>query len=132
MPPINHQHSAIRRDQMADNSVLQDLSRPFSLGYPPSMPLKQRRAVYEGQVHAFLEASEIVDMEEDVLDDILHGFDDFDHETSGDRVAGEQSFILGQKLDRDTAGDVQLLLPYGFYVYFGLHGIATHITVDHG
>jgi hypothetical protein len=130
LPALPHQRSVIQRDQMADNnSVFQDLLRPFSLRYPPSMPLKQCRAVYEGQVHAFFEASEIVDMEEDVLDDILDGFDDFDHETSSNDVTDEQSFTPGKKLDRDTAGHVQLLLPYGFYVYFGPHGIATHITV---
>jgi hypothetical protein len=121
----------INFDQMADDSVLQDPLMPFSLRYPSDMSSKQRRAIYEGQVHAFLEASEIVDMEEDVLDDILDGFDDFNHEL-GDDVADEQSFIPGKILNRDPAGNIQLLLPYGFYVYFGPQGITTRPTIDHG
>jgi hypothetical protein len=107
---------------MTDNPILQDSQRPLSLRYPSSLSSKQRQAVYQGQVRAFLEASEIVEMEEDVLDDILDGFDDFDHDAS-DCVAGEQSFIPVRKLDRDAAGNIELPLPHGFYVYFGPQGM---------
>jgi hypothetical protein len=108
--------------QMTDNPIFQDFQRPFSLHYPSSLSLKQRNAVYQGQVRAFLEASEIVEMEEEVLDDILDGSDSFDHET-GDCVAGEQLFIPVRKLGRDGAGNTELPLPHGFYVYFGPQGM---------
>lgn len=107
---------------MTDNPILQDFQRPFSLTYSSSLSLKQRHAVYQGQVRAFLEASEIVEMEEEVLDDILDGSDSFDHETD-DCVAGEQLFIPVRKLDRDAAGGIELPLPHGFYVYFGPQGM---------
>ncbi|KAF8489889.1 DHS-like NAD/FAD-binding domain-containing protein [Russula emetica] len=105
---------------MADNLILQDSQRPFSLRYPSSLSSKQRQAIYQGQVRAFLEASEIVEMEEDVLDDILEGFDGFDRDAS-DCVPEEQGFIPAsvRKLERDAAGNIELPLPYGFYVYFG-------------
>jgi hypothetical protein len=107
---------------MTDDPILQDFQRPFSLNYPPSLSFEQRHAVYQGQVRAFLEASEIVEMEEVVLDDILDGYESFDHET-GDCVAGEQLFIPMRKLDRVGAGNIELPLPHGFYVYFGPQGI---------
>ncbi len=100
---------------------------PVSLRYPSSLSSKQRQAIYQGQVRAFLEASEIVEMEEEVLDDILDGFDGFDHDAS-DCVAEEQSFIPVRKLERDAAGNIELPLPYGFYVYFGSQGMATRWT----
>lgn len=112
---------------MVDNPILQDVE-PFSLGYPSSLSSKQRRAIYEGQVRAFLEASELVEMEEDVLDDILDGFGGFDEEDCGD--VAEQCFLSERKLDRDAAGNVELLLPSGFYVFFGPHGIITLSLLD--
>lgn len=115
-------------DQMADNPILQDSQRPFSLRYPSSLSSKQRQAIYQGQVRAFLEASEIVEMEEDVLDDILDGFDGFDGDGS-DCVAEEQSFIPVRTLERDAAGNIELPLPYGFYVYFGPLGMAHRRTI---
>jgi hypothetical protein len=114
---------------MVDNPILQDVEPPFSLGYPSSLSSKQRRAIYEGQVRAFLEASELVEMEEDVLDDILDGFGGFDEEDCDD-VAGEQCFLSERKLDRDAAGNVELLLPYGFYVFFCPHGIIMLSPLD--
>lgn len=111
---------------MADNSILQDSPQPFSLRYPSSLSSKQRRVVHEGQVRAFLEASEVVEIEEDVLDDILDGFGDFDDEAS-DNVA-EQSFIPVRNMDQNAARNIEPLLPYGFYVYFGPQGIATRST----
>ncbi len=118
-------------EQMTDNLILQDSERPFSLRYPSSLSSKQRQAIYQGQVRAFLEASEIAEIEEDVLDDILDGFDGFDQDVS-DCVAKEQSFIPVRKLDRDAAGNIELPLPYGFYVYFGPQGMATRSSVSHG
>lgn len=107
---------------MTDNDVLHDSQRPFSLRYPSNLSSKQRQAVYQGQVRAFLEASEIVEMEEGVLDDILHGFGGFDHE-AGDCVAAEQSSIPVRKSVQDAAGNIELPLPHGFYVYFGPQGM---------
>lgn len=107
---------------MADNPILQDL-RPFSLQYPPSLPQRQRRAIYEGQVRAFLEASEIVEIEEEVLDDILDGFGGFD-EASDDTAAGENTPVQNLGRDVDAAGNIELPLPYGFYVFFGPQGMA--------
>ena len=115
---------------MADNPTLQDSPQPFSLRYPSCLSSKQRRVVYEGQVRAFLEASEIVEMEEGVLDDILDGFG-FDHEGSDD-AASEQSFIPVRNLDQDALGNIELHLPYGFYVYFGPQGMAVLNTIGHG
>lgn len=105
---------------MADDPVLQDL-RPFSLQYPASLSPRQRRAIYEGQVRAFLEASEIVEIEQEVLDDILDGFGGFD-EASNDTPAGENIPVrmLG---DVDAAGNIELPLPHGFYVFFGPQGM---------
>jgi len=103
---------------MTDDPTHQDSQRPFSLRYPSSLSSTQRRAVYEGQVRAFLEASEIVEVEEEVLDDILDGFGDIDHEVSDDATGGE-IFIPVRKLDQGAAGNIELHLPYGFYVYFG-------------
>jgi hypothetical protein len=115
---------------MADNPILQDSQRPFSLRYPSSLSSKQRQAIYQGQVRAFLEASEIVEMEEDVLDDILDGFDGFDRDAS-DCVSEEQSFIPVRQSERDTAGNIELPLPYGFYVYFGPQGMATRSSIGY-
>lgn len=115
---------------MADNPILQDPQRPFSLRYPSSLSSKQRQAIYQGQVRAFLEASEIVDLEEDVLDDILDGFDSLDRDVS-DCSAEEQSFIPERKLGRDAAGNTELPLPYGFYLYFGPQGMATRSTINY-
>ncbi|KAH9987525.1 hypothetical protein BJV77DRAFT_790317 [Russula vinacea] len=98
---------------MTDNDVLHDSQRPFSLRYPSSLSSKQRQVVYQGQVRAFLEASEIVEMEEGVLDDILHGFGGFDHE-AGDCVAAEQISIPVRKSVQDAAGNIELPLPHGF------------------
>jgi hypothetical protein len=100
----------------------QDSRRPFSLSYPSNSSSKQRHAVFQGQVRAFLEASEIVEMGEEVLDDILDGFDGFDHETS-DCVTDEQPFIPVRTLVRDAVGNIELPLPHGFYVYFGPQGM---------
>ena len=108
---------------MTDNPTLQDSQRPFSLKYPASLTSTQRRAVYEGQLRAFLEASEIVEMEEEILNDILDGFDDLDHEVSDDATDDEISSIPVRKLDRGAAGNIELHLPYGFYVYFGPQGM---------
>lgn len=96
---------------------------PFSHQYPPSLSPGQRRAIYEGQVRAFLEASEIVEIEEEVLDDILDGFGDFD-EASDDIAAGE-SIVHLQKLGRDVNAteNIELPLPYGFYIFFGAQGM---------
>jgi hypothetical protein len=107
---------------MTDNPILQDSQHPVLHRYPSSLSSKQRQAVYQGQVRAFLEASEIVEMEEEVLDDILDGFDGFDHDTD-DCVAGEQSFVPVRNLDQDAAGNIELPLPQGFYVYFGPQGM---------
>ena len=114
---------------MADNPILEDSQRPFSLRYPSSLSSKQRQAIYQGQVRAFLEASEIVEMEEDVLDDILDGFD---CDTS-DGVPEEQSFfqVPVRKLERSAAGNIEPPLPYGFYHYFGPQGMATRSTTDY-
>jgi hypothetical protein len=109
---------------MADDSVLQDPQRPFSLRYPSSLSSRQRQAVYQAQVRAFLEASEIVEMEDDVLDDILDGFDGFDRDAS-DCDAEEESFIPVRKLERDAVGNIELPLPFGFYLYFGPQGMAS-------
>ena len=95
------------------------------------MSSKQRRVVYEGQVRAFLEASEIVEMEEEVLDDILEGFDDVDHEDNDDATS-EQSFVPVRNLDRDALGNIELHLPNGFYVFFGPQGMSTRNTISHG
>jgi len=116
---------------MTENPTLQESQLPFSLRYPSSLSSKQRRAVYEGQVRAFLEASEIVEIDEEILDDILDGFDDFDHEVSDD-AASEQSFVPGRNLGQDAVGNIELRLPYGFYVYFGPQGMATPSTIGHG
>ena len=94
------------------------------------MSSTQRRAGYEGQVRAFLEASEIVEVEEEVLDDILDGFGDIDHEVSDDATGGE-IFIPVRKLDHGAAGNIELHLPYGFYVYFGPQGMVTCSTICH-
>jgi hypothetical protein len=112
---------------MADSTILQDL-RPFSLQYPANLSPRQRRAIYEGQVRAFLEASEIVEIEEEVLDDILDGFQvgGFD-EASDDTAAGENMpvrlGVLGGDSDVDAAGNIELPLPCGFYVFFGPPGM---------
>ncbi|KAI9440774.1 SIR2-domain-containing protein [Lactarius indigo] len=107
---------------MADNPAPQDL-QPFSLQYPPSLSPRQRRAIYEGQVRAFLEASEIVEIEEEVLDNILDGFGGFDEtsDDSHDTAAGENLPVPIRNFGRDVgaAGDIELPLPYGFYVFFG-------------
>ena len=119
--------------QMADNPILQDSQRPFSPKYPSNLSLEQRQAIYQGQVRAFLEASEVVEMEEDVLDDILDGFDGFDgfDRDTSDCVSEEQSFIPVRKLERDAAGNIELPLPYGFYIYFGSQGMAPRSTIGH-
>lgn len=114
---------------MADNLILQDSHRPFSLRYPSSLSSKQRQAIYQGQVRAFLEASEIVEMEEGVPDDILDGFDGFDRASDCD--SEEQSFTPVRKLERDAAGNIELPLPYGFYLYFGPQGMATCNTIGY-
>lgn len=80
-------------------------------------------------MRAFWEASEIVEMEEDVLDDILDGFDGFDHDTSA-YVAGEPSFTPVRKLDRDAAGNIELPLPHGFYVHFGPQGMLLAVPLE--
>jgi hypothetical protein len=116
---------------MVDSPILQGVERPFSLRYPSSLSSKQRRAIYEGQVRAFLESSEIVEMEEDVLDDILDGFGEFDEEVSDD-VPGEQRFLPERRLVQDSARSMELLLPYGFHVFFGPQGIATLGFIVHG
>ena len=116
---------------MAENLTLQDSQPPFSLRYPSSLSSKQRRGVYEGQVRAFLEASEIVEIDEEILDDILDGFGDFDHEVS-DVAASGQSFVPVRKLNQDAVGNIELHLPYGFYVYFGPQGTATPYIIGHG
>jgi hypothetical protein len=113
---------------MDDEHTPQDSQRPFSLRYPSNLSDKQRRAIYEGQVSAFLEASEIVEVEEDVLDDILDGFRDFDHEASDDGTS-EQSLIPVRKFDQGAAGNIEPPLPYGFYVYFGPQGIALRSAI---
>src|SRR5580693_6773825 len=113
---------------MTDNPTLQDSSRPFSLNYPSSLSSKQRRVVYEGQVRAFLEASEIVEIEEEVLADILDGLDDSDHEGSDD-AASDRNFSPVRKLDQDALVNIELHLPYGVYVYFGPQGM---VTIGHG
>ena len=127
---VTSYHLPVLLVQMADNPILQDSQRPFSPRYPSSLSSEQRQAIYQGQVRAFLEASEIVEMEEDVLDDILDGFDGFDRDTS-DCVSEEQSFIPARKLERDAAGNIELPLPYGFYVYFGSQGMASRSTIGH-
>ena len=106
---------------MADNPILQDL-RPFSLQYPASLSPRQCRAIYEGQVRAFLEASDIVEIEEEVLDDILDGFGDFD-EAGDDNATGENAPVRTLGGDVDAAGNIQLPLPYGFYIFFGRQGM---------
>jgi hypothetical protein len=69
-------------------------------------------------------------MEEDVLDDILDGFGEFDEEVSDD-VAGEQRFLSERRLGQDSARNIELPLPYGFYVFFGPQGIATLSFIVH-
>lgn len=116
---------------MVDSPILQDAERPFSSRYPSNLSSKQRRAIYEGQVRAFLEASEIVEMVEDVLDDILDGFGGFDKEVSDD-VADERCVLSERELDPDAARNVELPLPYGFYVFFGQQGIAALSIFGYG
>ena len=116
---------------MTENPTLQDSQLPFSLRYPPSLSSEQRRGVYEGQVRAFLEASEIVEIDEEILDDILNGFGDFDHHGVSDDAASGQSFVPVRKLDQDAVGNIELHLPYGFYVYFGPQGTATPYIIGH-
>lgn len=106
---------------MTDNPTHQDSLCPFSLRYPSKLSSTQRRAVYEGQVRAFLEASEIVEMEEEILDDILDGFDD----KVSDDATSDEVFIPVRKLDRGDAGNIELHLPNGFYVYFGPQGMVS-------
>jgi hypothetical protein len=53
---------------------------PFSLSYPAHLTARQRRAIYETQVHGFIEASELVDVDEAVLTDILDNFEGYDDE----------------------------------------------------
>ncbi|KAH9066902.1 SIR2-domain-containing protein [Lactarius vividus] len=108
---------------MADDSTPQNL-RPSPLRYPPSLSPEQRRAIYEGQVRAFLEASEIVEIEGEVLDDILDGFGGFDEASDDchDTAAGENIIpVPVRNFDRDVdaAGNIEFPLPYGFYVFFG-------------
>ena len=107
---------------MAENPILHDL-RPFTLQYPPSLSPGQRRVIYEGQVRAFLEASEIVEIEEEVLNDILDGFSGID-DASDDTAAGENIAHL-QKSGRivNAAENMELPLPHGFYVFFGPQGM---------
>src|ERR1700761_2623811 len=107
---------------MAGSPIFHDL-QPFTLQYPPSLSPRQRRAIYEGQVRAFLEASEIVEIEEEVLNDILDGFGGFD-EASDDTAAGENIAHL-QKPGRivNAAENMELPLPYGFYIFFGPQGM---------
>ena len=125
---VNKFHPSIwYPDQMTDDP--QDSRRPFSLGYPSSSSSEQRHAVFQGQVRAFLEASEIVEMGEEVLDDILDGFDGFDHETS-DCVANEQPFVPVRTLVRDAVGNIELPLPHGFYVYFGPQGMPVSVLLS--
>ena len=82
-------------------------------------------------MRAFLEASEIVEMEEEILDDILDGFGDIDPEVSDD-ATGDEIFIPVRKLDQGAARNIELHLPYGFYVYFGPQGMVTYSTICHG
>jgi hypothetical protein len=77
-----------------------------------------------------LEASEIVEMVEDVLDDILDGFGGFDEEVSD--VADERCVLSERELDPDAARNVELPLPYGFYVFFGQQGIAALTIFGYG
>lgn len=74
-------------------------------------------------MRAFLEASEIVEIEEEVLDDILDSFGDFDEasDDSHDTAAGENIPVPVRNFGRDVdaAGNIELPLPYGFYVFFG-------------
>jgi len=105
---------------MARSPILQDL-QPFSLQYPPSLSPGQRRAIYEGQVRAFLEASEIVEIEEEVLDDILDGFGGFDEDTAaGENTAHLQKFVK----DVDAAENIEVPLPHGFYIFFCPQGMS--------
>ncbi|KAH9074869.1 SIR2-domain-containing protein [Lactarius deliciosus] len=96
---------------MADNSTPQN-PRSSSLRYPSRLSPKQRRAVYEGQVRAFLEASEIVEIEEEVLDDILDGFGGFGEasDNSHDTAAGENIPVPVRNFGRDidAAGNIEL------------------------
>ncbi|KAI0272734.1 DHS-like NAD/FAD-binding domain-containing protein [Gloeopeniophorella convolvens] len=103
---------------MGDADIQLDSPRQFTLAYSSSLSARQRRAIYEGQVRSFLEASEVLEIEEDILDDILDGFEGFDEEPNDD-VLGDQGFLTMRNLDYDAAGNVELLLPYGFYVFFG-------------
>ena len=41
--------------------------QPFSLAYPAHLTARQRRGIYEAQIRAFVEASDSVDLEDDVL-----------------------------------------------------------------
>lgn len=105
---------------MTGNPILQEIPS-FSLHYPPSLSPGQRRVIYEGQVRAFLEASEIVEIEEEVLDDILDGLDAFD--VAGDDTAASETIVHFQKSKHvDAAENNELPLPYGFYIFFGPQG----------
>jgi hypothetical protein len=59
---------------------------PFSLAYPAYLNTRQRRAIYEAQIRGFVEAAEAVELDEDVLSDLLDGFDDYDVEDAPVRV----------------------------------------------
>lgn len=68
--------------------------KPFSLAYPAHLTARQRRGIYEAQIRAFVEASDSVDLEDDVLADILDGFEDFDvgEDVSIDDDGGPDAF----------------------------------------
>ncbi|KZV69310.1 SIR2-domain-containing protein [Peniophora sp. CONT] len=68
--------------------------KPFSLAYPAHLTARQRRGIYEAQIRAFVEASDSVDLEDDVLADILDGFEDFDvgEDVSVDDDGGPDAF----------------------------------------
>lgn len=72
-------------------------------------------------MRAFLEASDIVEIDEEVLDDILDGFSGFD--VAGDDMAASETIDHLQKGKHvNAAENNEFPLPHGFYIYFGPQG----------
>ena len=85
--------------------------QPFSLAYPAHLTARQRRGIYEAQIRAFVEASDSVDLEDDVLADILDGFEDFDvgEDVSVDDDGGPDAFSCSGDGPRPGSSEVSLM-----------------------
>ncbi|THH20653.1 hypothetical protein EW146_g746 [Bondarzewia mesenterica] len=80
----------------------------YHIPYYQSLSRKRRLAIYRAQVNIFISASEVVDIDEDILQDILEGFDDpqYDIETVSDDTSAEDN-------EASTDPDVAFDFLYG-------------------